>query len=108
MSAPMKTHENGKTPNKQEEKKNNKQNLVKLVTARSSTLGKQGKQKKNETAKKSSHKKKKYLKAPFKYEWYVMCFRSHALLFYWHCYQTILYIIIYRIIIIECMYCMKN
>lgn len=69
MSAPMKTHD--KTPNKQEEKKNNKQNLVKLVTARSSTLGKQGKQKKNETAKKSSHKKKKYLKAPFKYEWYV-------------------------------------
>ena len=68
MSASMKTHENFEWQ---------KKNVVKVITPRVHTLGKQGKQKKNENSKKSSHKKKKFLKTPFKYEWYVcMCINN--------------------------------
>ena len=62
MSASVNTHENFE---------GQKKNVVKVITPRVHTLGKQGKQKKNESSKKSSHKKKKFLKTPFKYEWYV-------------------------------------
>lgn len=60
MAAPMKTDEAG-TP---QQKKH-------ALVVSSQTLGQQGKSKSSKKAKQSTAKKKKYLKAPFKYEWQV-------------------------------------